>query len=158
MATVRYASYSLTDYAGRRGTHKIFWPASTETLAEVITFAQDYAAVLDALTGMIISGINVNLEVTPPLGLKGGVVANADRQEGLLTVWDCTNTQYNFGMYIPGINPAVMSGQELDIAALSDGAAWRDFILAGAAPIVPSNDHGEVLATLLSTERRFRRK
>lgn len=116
-------SFSLIDFAGVRGS--MFVDAnidSATTVDNLAIQANGLAALVDSVTGAKILETRVTL-ITTPVGLKANPVVGADLEKTLLINFNSTGTRYAYGVDIPGVNPAKLTGDrpdptQADIAAL----------------------------------------
>jgi len=118
------SSLSLQDYQGVRGSTRFLQSlADTTTIADLVTALQTLETTVDGVTGAAI--IEGRLTVIPPLvdGLKGAV-AGADLEKTMLVNFSQSGAPGRFGIDIPGINPAKLTGGKIvltqtQIAALT---------------------------------------
>jgi hypothetical protein len=101
---------SLQDYLGVRGSIQLIQNLDDgTTLAELVTAGQTLQTTLDAATGAAIVGQRVTVKPALAGGLKAAV-PGADLERTLLINFAQSGLASRYGIDIPGINPAHLSG------------------------------------------------
>jgi hypothetical protein len=155
MAVTDFVTYSLVDHKADVFSLPVFVPTGG-TIAQLQALSDAISAVLDAVTGCQIQSASVNLGLTLPGGLKGSPTANLDIEKGANFGFDAANTDYRHTIRVPAIPSAMVIGELVDLTH-SDIIAFRDAILAGVAPSLPSDRYGNDLTSLLSARVTFRK-
>jgi hypothetical protein len=100
MAAVNELSYKIIGDQGDTKTLVFYFPA-TVTVAQMLSFSDDMAPLLNAVIDGVILSAKIKLEVTLPGGLRTTPVANSDVHEGALLTFDVANTAFSFSHYVP---------------------------------------------------------
>lgn len=141
----------------RRATAPIYVPTGF-TLAQYQTFATAAAPILDAVTGSVITDIDLNVALTVPgSGIKTTPVANALNERGGLLGMD-TSGQFNDSFRIPAILWSIMTGDDFSLAD-TDIAALALLLTAGDSVVFPRTREGFTYSGAgLYGKKSFRRK
>lgn len=158
-------TFTICDAKGAQSSTTVHLPAGT-SIADIIGFGQEVAALLDAIVGGQICGIGASIGITLPGGLKGAAVAGTDREEGALFIFrDAANT-FKASQRLPTFyEAAVYPGTtEVDVTG-PDVAAWVDMMIngvdttpsGGTGVIVPVDYREGNIGVLVSAEEDFKR-
>jgi len=151
----------VQDDDGDRSSVNVTVPSGTLTLAAIVEFAQDMAALIDACTDGQIVEIHLVIGVSLPEGLKANPVAYSDVEKGALLSFDVAGTEYRHSIRIPAFVESKFAGkavddEDVDVAALI--AALEDGITEEAQLVAPSNRFELDLGTYIEGIKSFRRK
>jgi len=136
-------SYTLRDVRGSKKSFPVYgqFNAATATLADLLTWADDMALDLDAITGAQVISESLTIYQTLPGGLKGAPVAGSDVEQTGLFTFPLTNLPSKVFTYdVPGLSDALAVSDSIDLAD-GDVIAFTGLIgNAVGATIVPTND------------------
>ena len=153
---VYLASVAITDSTGDRKTCQVYFDPGTATLAQITTWLQNLASVIDAVTDGVIQEINLSLNITLPGGLDTTAVAGTDIQRGALFGFDAENTQYRHSVWVPAFSEGSFSGDIVD-EANAGVQAFEDYLTTTVNTIRASNKYGDHLTAEISGEKSFRK-
>lgn len=139
MALVNTITFALEDYSGDSRTVR-FHTLSTLTIAEMTSLAQAIATQLDGVTGALLTGCTVGLQIALPGGLKVSAVDDCDAERGINWAFQAASTTYTYTIRTPAALDANVNGE-----SYVPTAAGNDFItvcLDGDASNEPTNQHG----------------
>ena len=141
----------------KRATLPFYVPTGF-TLAQYQAFATAAAPIVDAVTGSLITDIDMSLALTvPSSGIKTVPVAEALNERGGLIGMD-TAGQFNDSVRIPAILWSIMTGDEFSLSD-PDISAFTLLLTAGDGTIFPRDKNGFVWqGTGLYGRKSFRRK
>lgn len=156
-------SYSLLDDDGDVDTFAMKVIASTHTIAQIQEAAQDFALLLDEVTGAQITGIAVTLEASLPGGLKSSPVATIENQKGATLSFTLDGSSYRDSLRIPAVKVGLFAGKNLNtsdtdvtalITAITDGITVT---AGGGATVEPANRFEYEYSALASAVKSFRK-
>ena len=156
-------SYSLLDDDGDTDTFAIKVLAASHTMAQITEAAQDFALLLDEVTGSKIAGIAVTLEASLPGGLKSSPVGTIENQKGATLSFTLDGSPYRDSMRIPGVKVGLFTGKNLntadtDVDALIDAITGGIVVTADSgATVEPANRFEFEYASLASAVKSFRK-
>jgi hypothetical protein len=156
VALVSMISYSITDDAGKRSTARVFVPATT-SLANIQAFSDEFAALLDDVTGGVIQSAGVTLGLTLPGGLKALPVADSLKQQGANFGFSAANTTYRHTVHVPALNPVLIISGALDVGDPAIGLLTAE-LYTGDGTTGPTDEYGNDLVASISSELSFRTK
>jgi len=141
----------------KRATMPFYVPTGF-TLAQYQAFATAAAPVVDAVTGSLITDIDLAVALTvPSSGIKTTPVENSLNERGGL-VGMATAGQFDDSVRIPAILWSIMTGDNFSLAD-TDIAALTLLLTAGDGTIFPRTRDGFVFeGTGLYGKKSFRRK
>lgn len=148
-------SYSLRDDKGSRATVQIHVPAG-ESLADLTALSNSVAAALDTLTGALLTGAAITQSVSLPGGIKTSPTVDEDIEVGCNFGFNAVGTQYRHTIRVPAFMDAYIIGEEADVTD-ADVQAFRDAIINGVSPALPSDRYSNDLDALLGTRVTFRK-
>lgn len=158
-------TFTICDAKGKTGSTTIHVPSGT-SIANIIGFAQEAAALLDAICGGAICGISASIGIGIPAGVKASSVATGDREEGALFVFRDDAGTFHSSQRIPTFYEAALQpGTTIVDTAGPDVAAWLDMMINGidATPsggtgvVVPVDYREGALEVFVSGEEDFKR-
>jgi len=152
MALVNSITFSLIDYSGDKRTVRVFTPA-TATLAELQNLSNAVAAELDAITGMLITGASVNLQLTLPGTLKASAVEDVDAERGVNWTFAKLNSNYSYTIRTPGATDAIVDGENL--VPTADTNDWLTVMLDGDATTEPTDEYANDLIAATAQKVTF---
>ena len=124
--------------------------ADTATIAQLITDAQAYCAILDPVTDAL--GLNVHIEIiAASTGLKTATTVKDPLENGALFTFDVTGTRYHYSVLVPSFAEAKRTGAKVDLADAD--------VLAYYTWLHTNGTHYQVVDkgwAALSTFRRFK--
>jgi hypothetical protein len=160
MATVpSILSYQITDEFGSVATDWFYVDVlTTETVAQMVTFAQNGAAVTDPLTDGQITAIEYKLIVPIPGGLKSAPVSGAEIERvGLFNFsQEGAPKPYKEGIAIPAFAVGKLLNGKINLAD-TDVAAWVNFIEAISSTFQIVSKFGFLLPSLIDALMSFRK-
>jgi len=141
----------------KRATLPFYVPTGL-TLAQYQSFATTAAPLVDAVTGSLITDIDLNVALTVPgSGIKTAPIADTVNERGGLIGMD-TAGQFNDSIRIPNILWAIMTGDSFSLSD-PDISAFTLLLTAGDGVVFPRNKDGFVWqGTGLYGKKSFRRK
>jgi len=141
----------------RRATMPFYVPTGL-TLAQYQAFATTAAPIVDAVTGSLITDINLDVALTVPgSGIKTVPVADTVNERGGL-IGMATAGQFDDSIRIPNILWSIMTGDSFSLAD-TDIAALTLLLTAGDGVVFPRTRDGFVWeGTGLYGKKSFRRK
>lgn len=156
MAVVTVASVQITDFDGAVKSIPIYLPSTMDS-ADVITFLQTLAPLIEAA----IDGKVTNLSFTVGVDLPGGLKANATVGNrvsvGALLAFDVADSAYSHSIYIPTWENAGFSGKSVlntgVYATLITNLVTEMAGITGA----PTSEEGNDLAGFLKGSYRIRK-
>jgi len=151
-------SIKMHDITGAKKTVNVFFPAAT-TLAQVQGWWTDAAVALNAFSNIVIDGADVTLALTTPGGLATTPVAGSTVRRGALFSYN-NSTRFNWEQYIPGVDPVIFIGTEVDQGATGVDdwiAAMVDGITVSSVLIQPTNGSSEDLTSVDHANETFRK-
>jgi hypothetical protein len=145
---------SIKDSKGLIGTTLVNIPTAT-TAANGITFAQNLAALVDAVIGGQIVGLSLCYGVSLPGGIKATPNANQDVEEGARFSFN-TAANHKTSLRLPTfLETLILSGtKQVDLEDL-DVDAFVDAMTAGLGGILPCDSRDEDVATVASAREQF---
>jgi len=126
------------DFNAKSKTTLVFFPNAT-TLAAVQAYATAFAPLYEAIVEAKITEMNVNFPLTVPNG-KANPGAGVRINEGADFSYD-TPGRYNFGLWVPAIKLAKLSGDTIN-AADADIIAFNNAIVGGLGGTLPTDGYG----------------
>lgn len=149
MALVNELSYKITGDQGDSKTLVVYFPA-TVTVAQMISFSDDFAPLLNAVIDGVILEANIKVAVTLPGGLRTTVVADSDVHAGALLSFDVANTAFSFSHYIPTWRD--FSDDLVNLAGTGVGAFITE-LEDGDGTISPSDRYANDLVTNIASTK-----
>ncbi len=139
----------------------VWVPQGTLTLAQINEWAQTFAERLDAVIDGVITGQEIALEATLPVGLKASPVAASNVEETALISFD-TSTPYRDSVAIPTWTQTLFNKKDV----IQTGTAWDEFLeafitgldLTGASNIAASTKLEDTYTSVARARKVFRRK
>jgi len=126
-----------------------------DTIAHYQAMFDEYAELLDNVTGSQIMEASITIPLVLPGGLKATPVAASFNERGGLVQWD-TDGQWSDSFRIPAILTSIMSGDTF----LLTGAigSLNSFLIAGDGIVIPKTRDGFEWVQALAGVKSFRRK
>lgn len=149
-------SVAIVDATGDRKTAQVYIDPGTATLAQLTTWAQGLASVLDAVSDGAIQDINLSLSIPLPGGLDDTPVAGTDIQRGALFGFDAANTAYRHSVWVPAFADGSFSGDVVD-EANAGVQAFEDYLTTTVNTIRASDKYGNHLNAEISGVKSFRK-
>jgi len=155
MAVTTVVSFGLS-HQGKRKTFPVY-VLGTATDAQIVTFINDMAPLIDAVVDAQIVDVYVTKAYVLPGGLKGAPTVPGNHvREGALLGFDAADTNYKYSVYLPSVSEGHFTGDSLD--SDTEVAALTAAMVAGVgAGIDPSDENGFDLTSYLGGERTFRK-
>lgn len=100
MALVNQLSYKIVGDQGDTKTLVFYFPAAA-TVAQITSFSDDMAALLNAVIDGVIEAATITLNIALPGGLRTTPVADSDVHTGALLTFTANGTTFKFSHYIP---------------------------------------------------------
>lgn len=154
-------SFSVEDSDGDVTSVPVYVPENL-TLTDYTEYAQDIAPKLDAVSGGVIRGITLQLNIPLPGGLANTPDAGIENQRGANFSFN-TPTRYSHTVRIPAVKDALFSGKsvntsDVDVTALTDALINTFNAPTDAGAVIPSNPYGDDLTALRSAVKSFRKR
>lgn len=147
---VSLLSWQILDAGGK--TKSIVMPmAGTESQSDIQTFVTNHAPLLGAVLDGVITGVSVQLALTPPGGLPTTPLADKLVSTGGLMGFSCVGTDYRKAIYLPTVKNALISDTR-DIPNTGDMADWITDLLSGTEVSITDN-YENVLSAFLGGTR-----
>lgn len=153
MAAIYNLSYGLDGDNGKKQRMLVPIPRGTLTLAQVQSFSDAFAALLDETTEAVITDAQVVMQLSLPGGIKTDPVDASDAGVGAALSFAVSGTSYSHSVYLPGILDALKVGEDGvntddagPMAALI--AAFVSGLNIGGTIIQPSDRSGADLTSL----------
>lgn len=157
MALVNIVSFSFTDSDGDSNTVPFYMDTGL-TIAEYQAFVTSMAPTLDALTGSLIDGAALTINLSLPGGLKTEPAAGIENQRGGNFSFVAANSRYKHSLRVPGIADEHFSGKAVNTGDAGDVDAFVTAVLTGVTPAIPRDRQGNDLTSLAAAVKTFRRK
>ncbi len=153
-------SYSILDGDGDTSNFAVKVPRGAFTIAQIESYAQQLASLLDVVIGGKITGLAVTLEAALPGGLKAAAVGTSDVQEGALFTF--TNASpYVDSVRVPAWLETAFAGKEVNLEAVGVGAfvaALTAGLDIGGTQVQPSDRYENDYTALARAVKSFRKK
>jgi hypothetical protein len=109
----RMISYTLRDEEGVEKSYQLYYDsADITTIAEADTLAGEYAALINAVSGLVVVGAKIEWDLTVPDG--GAADAGYSHQDGV-TFSFIDSFEVGASFYVPGILSANIVGEEVNV-------------------------------------------
>jgi hypothetical protein len=155
-------SYGILDAKGKTGRTLVPVPRAALTLAQVSGYAVALGEHLDnIIDGKIVSAdVRMGIDISGIVGAKATPVINSDREEGVNMSYTAAGTDYTFGIRIPSVAQALLSGEFIDdSSALVQ--AFNAGITAGldisGQNVAASDRYENDLLTFIQGKKTFRK-
>lgn len=149
-------SIEVLDILGVSTAHDIFVEVpDTATVAQVATYFQDYAAVLDGITDGQPTDGHVTVKIKPT-GVKTAPVASSEVEKTGLFNYAQAGSTYKAGIDVPAIADTVIVDGRIDLSN-AGVQAWRDFVIATLTGIHAVSKFQNDLTALLDALITFRK-
>lgn len=158
MAPPLALTYEIQDNLGVPATHVLYLTGATSlTLANLQTFANDYTPLIDAIIDGEIIGIHMKVPLTIS-GAKGAPVSpgNAVEETGLFN-FEQSGSNYKNGVDVPSFAASKIVNGKIDLSD-TDVASWKAFILATTVGLTVVSKFANALVALLDSVITFRKK
>lgn len=96
---------------------------TTDTVADLNTWAAAYLPDLDAITDGQITSAELALSLTLPGGIKGAPVAHSEVEKGGLFNFAQTGLPFKYGVLVPAISDSVIVDGKIDLTN-ADVTTW----------------------------------
>lgn len=156
MALVNIISFSLLDDDG--DTNSVpFYVDTGHTIGDYQLFVDSMAPALDDITGALITGASLTVNLTLPGPLKAAPVANSENQRGGNFSYLAANSRYKHSTRVPALLDTKFSGKSVNTTD-PDVQTFLTTMLTGVAPVIPRDRQGNDLTSLSAAVKAFRRK
>lgn len=156
MAVPYLVSIAITDATGDRKTLQIYFDPTTATLAQITTWCQNLASVVDAVSDGVIQEMNLTLNIALPSGLDTAPTGDVDIQRGALFGFDASGTPYRHSVWVPGFAAVTFTGDLVDFAN-AGVQAFDDYLTTTTTGITGSDKYGNHLVSAISGVKSFRK-
>ena len=134
---------------------------SAQTVAQVVTAMNTWAADLDAITGAQIVRLGVTITPAIPGGVKGSPAVGSEVQEVATFDFTQTGTPYHYGQVVPAFLETAETADHKPDLANAGVAAWTTLLttapVLGGAYTGPGNDALAALSYAFLATRKHRR-
>src|SRR5689334_18991201 len=154
MAVPYLASIAITDATGDRKTMQVYFDPTTATLAQITTWLQNLALVVDAVSDGVIESMSLTLAVTLPGGLDTAPTGDVDIERGALIGFDASGTPYRHSVWIPAFSTTMFTGDLVDFSN-AGVQALDDYLTTTVTGITASDKFGNHLVAPLSGVKSF---
>lgn len=145
-------TFTVRDSDPDRATFRINLPAAT-TQADVVTFAQAFAALVDDAIEGVIESIQATLSVALPAGLKGSTTLS-DVEHGARMTFE-TASGYTTSFRLPTIKDAQLVGKNV-LQSSDEMTALIAAVVTGLSGVAPCDQRGEDITGIVSAVESFR--
>jgi len=145
-------SYRLLDDLGTKVPAPFWFQVDdSNTLIDVISDAQDFATILDAVTGSQILEINMGLTgLTPPGGLKSAPVAGTRNNQLANFPMRVAGSSKDFTSTVPGLRDTLITAEEINNAAAAITALTGALVTPAGVVAYSSSDWRDITLWLAS--------
>lgn len=156
-----HVGYRVRDADGDTSTFGVKLPLGILTMAELIGFAEQFAAKVDAVIDGVIDSITVSVSVALPGGLATVPEDYCEVQKGALFSFACADTAYRHSLRVPAFCEAKFSGNEVNtgdaqVIAFRAGLITGESV--GGTMVEPCDKYENDLESLIEAVKSFRRK
>lgn len=157
---VHTLQYTVEDEKGDKSTVAINLPDDL-TLAQVVEFSDEFAPILDAVTGCVIRSVSLSSGIALPAGLAGAATDGSRVEAGARFIFE-TENGYTTAVRIPGIPESmIVDGSRLVDQANASVIAFINAMEAGIAvtggTAEPSDYREDDIVDTLSAVESFQR-
>lgn len=111
---VYLVSFTIHDATGDKKTAQVYFDPGTATLAQITSWIDSLAAVIDNVTDGVVEDINLTLKIPVPGALKDTPTGTPDIQRGALIAFDADNTSYRHSLWVPAFFDLGWTGDVVD--------------------------------------------
>lgn len=151
----RMISYELQDAEGVRKSYQLYYDsADITTIAEADTLAGEYAALINAVSGLVVVGASIEWDLTVPDG--GAADGGYSHQDGVYFSF-IDSFEVGAGFYIPGILNANLVGNEVNTGTTGMQALIDAALGAGTTEPLSQRGSGAVYDRFVEAARASRK-
>lgn len=150
-------SVTLQDEDGQSAALKMFADiASTDTIADLNTWAAAYLPKVDAITDGVIKSARAIVDLTLPGGLKSSAVSGAEIERTGLFNFSVNSSKYRQSLDVPTMANSKTVGNKISLAD-TDVAAWISLILTLTNGVRAVSEWDANLLAALDGAKTFRK-
>lgn len=125
---VDIASFTIKDATGDSKSIAVYFVHGGATLAQIVSYVQGLAGVVDAVTDGVLIAANLTVGVTLPGGIKTDVTGDPDIQRGALMGYTADGTPYKHSVWVPAFIDSGFTGDVVDDANAAV-QAFNDYLI-----------------------------
>lgn len=145
-------NFTVRDSDPDRASFRINLPGATSQ-ANVVAFAQSFAALVDQAIEGVIENIQATLSIALPAGLRGSTT-NSDVEHGARLTFE-TSGGFATSFRLPTIADSQLVGHEV-LQSTTEMAAIIAAMVSGLSGVSPCDARGEDITGIVSAVESFR--
>jgi hypothetical protein len=150
-------SLHIVDELGVKSTMPIWLVgADTQTLAQLVTAAQNIATDTDAIIGGQVFKITGAVSVPLPSGIKSTPAANSRVEQTGLFNFSQSGSPYKYGVDVPSIKDSVLAGGRINLADTAV-TTWVGLLTAAIGAFTPESTALRAIVGLVDALLTFRK-